>query len=63
MLGYFLGQVEFIESNLEIAILFVVGLSLLPIVHELWKARKEHKADDPVTEAIISAADAAADED
>jgi membrane-associated protein len=63
LLGYFLGQVEFIESNLEVAILFVVGLSLLPIVHELWKARKEHKADDPVTEAIISAADAAVDDE
>jgi len=57
LLGYFLGQVEFIESNLEIAILLVVGISLMPIAHELWKARKSHHAEDPVTEAIIATVD------
>lgn len=57
LLGYFLGQVTFIESNLEIAILAVVGISLLPIIHELWKARKQRRADDPITEAIISTMD------
>ena len=57
LLGYFLGQVDVIEQNLEIAILMVVGISILPIAHELWKARKERHADDPVTEAIISAVD------
>ena len=54
LLGYFLGQVDFIEQNLEIAILIVVAISCAPIAHELWKARKEHHAKDPVTEAIIS---------
>jgi membrane-associated protein len=48
LLGYFLGQVEFIESNLEIAILLVVAISILPIVRELWKARREHRAAHPV---------------
>ena len=57
MLGYFLGQVEWIESNLEVTILVVVGFSFIPIVLELWKARKEHGADDPVTDAIISVVD------
>ena len=32
----------------------VVAVSCLPIVIELWRARKEHGADDPVTDAIIS---------
>ena len=41
-LGYFLGQVEVIEKNLELAILTVVGISLLPIAIELLKARREH---------------------
>jgi membrane-associated protein len=54
MLGYFLGQVDWIESNLEITILVVVGFSFLPIAWELWKARGERQADDPVTEAIVS---------
>ena len=57
LLGYYLGQVEFIEQNLEITILVLVGFSVLPIFLELWKARKERRADDPVTEAIISSLD------
>ena len=43
LLGYFLGQVDFIEQNLELAILTVVAISVLPIVIELWKARKEKR--------------------
>jgi membrane-associated protein len=41
LLGYFLGQVAFIENNLEIAILAVVAISASPIAIELWRARKE----------------------
>jgi len=43
LLGYFLGQVEVIEENLELAILTVVAVSLLPIVFEVVKARREHR--------------------
>lgn len=43
LLGYFLGQVEVIEKNLELAILTVVGISCAPIALELLKARKEHR--------------------
>ena len=43
LLGYFLGQVDVIEQNLELAILTVVGISVLPIVIELVKARREHE--------------------
>jgi membrane-associated protein len=44
LLGYFLGQIDFVEENLEIAILTVVAISVLPIAIELWKARKEKKS-------------------
>jgi membrane-associated protein len=44
LLGYFLGQVEFIEQNLEVAILAVVAISVMPIAIELWKARKEKRS-------------------
>ncbi len=54
LLGYYLGQVDVIGENIELAIIAVVAVSCLPVAHELWKARKEHRADDPVTEAIIS---------
>jgi membrane-associated protein len=45
MLGYFLGQVDFVEKNLEVAILAVVAISLTPMAFELWKARRESKAE------------------
>ncbi|HET6953895.1 MAG TPA: VTT domain-containing protein [Acidimicrobiales bacterium] len=43
LLGYFLGQVDFIEQNLEVAILTVVAISVLPIAIELLKARREQR--------------------
>jgi membrane-associated protein len=44
LLGYFLGQVDLVEQNLEIAILTIVAISVLPIARELWKARKEKRS-------------------
>jgi membrane-associated protein len=50
LLGYFLGQVDVIEENLELAILTVVAISLLPIARELWLSRRLRRAasvEDP----------------
>ena len=46
-LGYFLGQIAFVRSNVEIIILAIVGLSVLPIVFELLRARREHRSGPP----------------
>jgi membrane-associated protein len=43
LLGYFLGQVDVVEKNLEIAILAIVAISFLPIVLEMRKARRERR--------------------
>ena len=43
LLGFFLGQVDVIEQNLELAILTVVAVSCSPIVFELLKARREKR--------------------
>jgi membrane-associated protein len=40
LLGYFLGEIEVIEENLEIAILAIVALSIVPILIELIRARR-----------------------
>jgi membrane-associated protein len=40
LLGFFLGQVDVVEQNLEIAILAIVAISALPIVIELLRARR-----------------------
>lgn len=57
VLGYFLGQVDVIEANLELTILAIVAVSFIPIVLEVRKARKERQAGDPVTDAIITTLD------
>jgi len=41
LLGYFLGQVDVVEQNLEISILCIVAISVLPIVFEVVKSRRE----------------------
>ena len=53
LLGYFLGQVDVIEKNLEIAILTIVAISALPIVLELlkaWRGRRTQPGTEPETE-------------
>ena len=40
-LGYFLGEIEFVENNLEVAALAIVAVSILPIAIEFWRHRRE----------------------
>ena len=43
LLGYFLGQIEFVKHNIEAAILVIVAVSVLPVVLEFVKHRR-HRA-------------------
>ena len=48
LLGYFLGQFESGKNNIEIAVLVVVGISVLPVVIEFINHRRkksQHSAD------------------
>ncbi len=47
LLGYFLGRIEFVADNVEPIILGIVALSVLPIVLEVLRARREHRAGPP----------------
>jgi membrane-associated protein len=50
LLGAVLGQFEFVKKNIELILILVVLLSVLPIVIELLKARREKKnapAEEP----------------
>lgn len=40
MLGYFLGQVPFVKSHIELILLGIVAVSVLPIAVELLRARR-----------------------
>jgi membrane-associated protein len=42
-LGYFLGQVDFVKSNIEPIILLIVALSVIPIAIELNRARRAQR--------------------
>ncbi len=56
-LGYFLGQVDVVEQNLEIAILAVVAVSLVPIATELIRARRHKRSAVADVGAAIDAAE------
>ncbi len=47
LLGYFLGQIQFVADNIEPIILLIIALSVLPIVVEVLRARREHRRGAP----------------
>ncbi|MCX6515874.1 MAG: VTT domain-containing protein [Actinobacteria bacterium] len=40
LLGYFLGKIDFVKNNIEVAILAIVLVSLLPVIIEFVKHRR-----------------------
>jgi len=40
LLGYFLGQFEFVKSNIEFIIIAIVAVSLIPVAMEVRRARR-----------------------
>ncbi|NMO53721.1 DedA family protein [Actinoplanes sp. TBRC 11911] len=41
ILGYFLGQVTFVKSNIELILVAIVAISLIPVAIELLRARRK----------------------
>lgn len=41
LLGYFLGNIPVIKKNFEAVIILIIFFSILPIVFEWWKSRRE----------------------
>lgn len=39
--GYFLGSQPFVKNNFEVVIFAVIGISLLPVVVEIWRAKRK----------------------
>ena len=44
-LGYFLGEIDAVKNNIEIAAIVIVLVSVTPIALEFWKHRKAATAD------------------
>ncbi len=47
LLGYFLGEIEFVADNIEPIILGIIALSVLPIVIEVLRARRQQRSGPP----------------
>jgi membrane-associated protein len=43
-LGFFLGEIEVVKNNIEIAAIAIVAVSVLPIAVEFWKHRRQAAA-------------------
>jgi membrane-associated protein len=43
-LGYFLGQVDFIEANIEFVLIAIVGISVIPMGIELYRGNNRRRA-------------------
>ncbi|MGE0879623.1 MAG: VTT domain-containing protein [Acidimicrobiia bacterium] len=38
--GHFLGQIDFIKNNIEVALIAIVAVSLIPVAIEFWRHRR-----------------------
>jgi len=52
ILGFFLGKITFVRENIEAMAILIVLLSLIPIVLELIKARREKKRAAETTDKL-----------
>jgi len=50
LIGYYLGKIQFVADHVEKFILGIVFLSVLPIVYEVLRARREHRSGPPPAE-------------
>lgn len=41
--GYFFGNIPFVRANFEYVIIAIILISVLPMVYEAWKARRESR--------------------
>jgi membrane-associated protein len=57
--GYFLGRrVPWLQDNVDLAVLAIVAFTLVPIVYEWWKHRRQHKRE--AAEAAAASSDGSA---
>jgi membrane-associated protein len=45
LMGFFFGNLPFVQKNFELVIVAILLISVVPIVYEFIKARRESKAE------------------
>lgn len=50
LLGYYFGNLEFVKKNFELVILAIILISIVPMVYEWWKARREGMVEPKTAE-------------
>lgn len=48
LLGYWLGNFAFIKNNIEALLILIVGVSVVPVAIELWRARRKERSGETV---------------
>ena len=43
LMGFFFGNIPFVKENFELVIIAIILVSVVPMIYEWWKARKEAK--------------------
>lgn len=43
--GYLFGNLPFVQHNFTAVVLAIVAVSVLPVIYEVWAARKEEAAE------------------
>ncbi len=46
--GYFFGNIPFIKHNFEFVIVVIILISVLPMLYEFWKSRREPKSKSKI---------------
>ena len=54
LLGYFFGNIPFVQRNFEVVIIAIIAISLVPAVVEALKARKEFQRADALSCETVS---------
>ena len=55
LLGYFFGNIHFVQENFELVIFAIIFISFVPVIYEWYKARKESREAKAAAQQEVAA--------